>query len=237
MKDRQAIETQIAHEMLRKRKGVSTTAKETNIEARDETTQTPGAQISDPFEDPIAEKAKPLSKRRRIYFLLGGLMGAMAVWVFGSKVDANDWHRIKDSLSLSLGDFDFDFPDIFPSGMLDELLNNVTVRLKPTQELFAETDFVVGKAMANQGFEQQYPVILVPGVISSGLESWSTANCSKPYFRRRMWGTSTMVRAILLDKECWVKTLKLDPVHGLDPEGYKLRAAEGIQAADYFIAG
>lgn len=31
----------------------------------------------------------------------------------------------------------------------------------------------------------------------------------------------------LTDKEKWVKALSLDPVTGLDPEGHKVRAAQG----------
>ena len=55
--------------------------------------------------------------------------------------------------------------------------------------------------------------------------------------RRRMWGTINMVRAILFDKECWAQHLKLDPLTGLDPPNIRLRAAQGLDAADYFIQG
>jgi phospholipid:diacylglycerol acyltransferase len=37
-----------------------------------------------------------------------------------------------------------------------------------------------------------------------------------------------MFRAVLLDKECWTKTMKLDSVTGLDPTNFKLRAAQGL---------
>ena len=39
-----------------------------------------------------------------------------------------------------------------------------------------------------------------------------------------------MFRAVLLDKECWTKTMKLDPVTGLDPPDFKLRAAQGLNS-------
>jgi hypothetical protein len=37
-----------------------------------------------------------------------------------------------------------------------------------------------------------------------------------------------MFKAVLFDKACWTQHLKLDAVTGLDPEGIKLRAAQGI---------
>jgi phospholipid:diacylglycerol acyltransferase len=39
-----------------------------------------------------------------------------------------------------------------------------------------------------------YPVVLIPGVISSGLESWGTLEKSRKFFRKRMWGTASKVK-------------------------------------------
>ncbi|GES89222.1 phospholipid:diacylglycerol acyltransferase [Rhizophagus clarus] len=88
-----------------------------------------------------------------------------------------------------------------------------------------------------KGVKSNFPVVLIPGIVSTGLESWSTSNCSRPYFRKRMWGTTTMFRAVLLDKECWIETMKLDPDTGLDPSDFKLRSAQGLDAADYLFPG
>ncbi|CAG8725284.1 3101_t:CDS:2, partial [Racocetra persica] len=46
-----------------------------------------------------------------------------------------------------------------------------------------------------------------------------------------------MFRAVLLDKECWESNMRLDPVTGLDPPDVKLRAAQGLDAADYLFPG
>jgi phospholipid:diacylglycerol acyltransferase len=57
-----------------------------------------------------------------------------------------------------------------------------------------------------------------------------------------------MLRAMLLDRKCWQSAVMLDPdtgshLHinineiGLDPPGFKLRAATGFEAADFFVAG
>lgn len=36
-----------------------------------------------------------------------------------------------------------------------------------------------------------------------------------------------MFRSVLLDKESWIEHIMLDPVTGLDPPDYKLRAVHG----------
>ena len=78
---------------------------------------------------------------------------------------------------------------------------------------------------------------MIPGVISTGLESWGTANISRPYFRKRLWGSWSMMRALVMDKEVWKKHIMLDQVTGLDPPDIKLRAAQGFDATDFFITG
>ena len=49
--------------------------------------------------------------------------------------------------------------------------------------------------------------------------------------------TLAMFKAVLLDKDCWITNMRLDPKTGLDPEGVRLRAAQGLEAADYFVQG
>jgi len=46
-----------------------------------------------------------------------------------------------------------------------------------------------------------------------------------------------MMRALVLDKEGWKRHIMLDKHTGLDPKGIKLRAAQGFDAADFFITG
>jgi phospholipid:diacylglycerol acyltransferase len=46
-----------------------------------------------------------------------------------------------------------------------------------------------------------------------------------------------MMRALVLDQEGWKKHIMLDKYTGLDPPGIKLRAAQGFDAADFFITG
>lgn len=46
-----------------------------------------------------------------------------------------------------------------------------------------------------------------------------------------------MMRALVTDKEGWKRHIMLDKKTGLDPPGIKLRAAQGFDAADFFITG
>jgi len=78
---------------------------------------------------------------------------------------------------------------------------------------------------------------MIPGVISTGIESWGTAQESRQYFRKRLWGSWSMMRALILDKPSWKRHIMLDKDTGLDPPGIKLRAAQGFDAADFFITG
>lgn len=78
---------------------------------------------------------------------------------------------------------------------------------------------------------------MIPGVISTGLESWGVSNKSRPYFRKRLWGSWSMMRALVTDKEGWKRHIMLDKQTGLDPPDIKLRAAQGFDAADFFITG
>ncbi|KAJ2584939.1 phospholipid:diacylglycerol acyltransferase [Coemansia sp. RSA 1797] len=136
---------------------------------------------------------------------------------------------------------DFDVSALLPDSLLsDEFVHDMTKLLaldKQAGPIRLTGEFEPAMTLEKEGLRKKHNVVLVPGIISSGLESWSTANCSRPYFRQRLWGTSTMFKAILLDKECWVQHIMLDKRTGLDPHGIKLRAAQGLDAADYFITG
>lgn len=168
--------------------------------------------------------------------VLGSVIGLVAA---GYTAKTNDLGDLLQDLSLdSLTDFVDDFKDMLPIGILKEAQN---IEKKQNKQYLSSDSFAVGTLMRNANFTIKHPVIMIPGVISTGLESWSlvgTEECpTQPYFRKRLWGSFYMLRAMLLDKPCWLKHLTLDPVTGLDPEGFKMRAAQGMEAADFFIAG
>ena len=87
-----------------------------------------------------------------------------------------------------------------------------------------------------KGARAKYPIVLIPGFITTGLELWEGHECFRQHFRQRLWGSVSMARTFFSDRECWRKHLALDPRTGLDPEGIRLRAAQGFEAADNFVA-
>lgn len=168
--------------------------------------------------------------------VLGAILGLLAAGYTAKTQDLGD---LLNDLSLdSLSDFVDDFKDMLPGSVLKEAQK---IEKSQSGQYLSSNSFAVGNIMKKTNHTSKHPVIMVPGVISTGLESWSlegTPECpSQPYFRKRLWGSFYMLRAMLLDKMCWIKHLSLDPDTGLDPPGFKMRAAQGMEAADFFIAG
>lgn len=77
------------------------------------------------------------------------------------------------------------------------------------------------------GLKAHFPVVMIPGISSSTIESWGTSEKFKNYYRKRIWGTYDMIQLIITNRSAWFELMKLDPKTGLDPEGIKLRATEG----------
>ncbi|ODV94472.1 hypothetical protein PACTADRAFT_60785 [Pachysolen tannophilus NRRL Y-2460] len=131
-----------------------------------------------------------------------------------------------------------DWRDVLPAslqGILNDAADSGSMRA--TTESFS-----VGKYLKEErNLTYKYPIVMVPGVISTGIESWGlegTPECpSEPHFRKRLWGSFYMLRTMVLDKTCWLKHIMLDPETGLDPPGITLRAAQGFEASDFFMAG
>ncbi|KAK9468151.1 Lecithin:cholesterol acyltransferase-domain-containing protein [Lipomyces arxii] len=179
----------------------------------------------------------PFKQSRKFVFALGALAGIVLAWYFAASPEFDFSLDSFADLNLdSLSEFIEDMKGRLPAGVLREATD-----LQKTDESVLTDPFSIGKALYREGFRAEFPVIMVPGVISTGLESWSVIgalNCTtEQYFRKRLWGSWNMLRAMLLDKSCWLKQIMLDPYTGLDPEGFKLRAAQGLEAADFFITG
>ncbi|GAX78751.1 hypothetical protein CEUSTIGMA_g6188.t1 [Chlamydomonas eustigma] len=94
-----------------------------------------------------------------------------------------------------------------------------------------------GGVAADRGWRAKHPVVLIPGFVTSALELWQGHECARRYFRKRMWGSLGMIESYLRDQECYFKHLSLHPETGLDPEGIKLRAAQGLESIDFFMSG
>ena len=171
--------------------------------------------------------SKKTSKRRStILFSLGGLVGLLAAIFFAQQQEVVKWEGLLD-VNLE-GLF-----DVLPIG----LVRDVKALTSAERDVVNYDSFAVGLHLKSQGVKAKHPVIMIPGVISTGLESWGTSQSSRPYFRKRLWGSWSMMRALVLDQASWKRHIMLDKETGLDPPGVKLRAAQGFDATDFFITG
>ncbi|PYH89440.1 phospholipid:diacylglycerol acyltransferase [Aspergillus ellipticus CBS 707.79] len=170
---------------------------------------------------------KPRSKRRNgLIFALGGLFGVLFAVLFANQQDVISLENLMD-LNLET------LMDVMPQG----LLKDAREFTQHERDTVSYDSFSVGLHLQSQGVKAKHPIIMVPGVISTGLESWGTDEPSRQYFRRRLWGSWSMMRALVLDKTEWKNHIMLDKETGLDPPGVKLRAAQGFDATDFFITG
>ncbi|KAK9280019.1 hypothetical protein L1049_013704 [Liquidambar formosana] len=92
-----------------------------------------------------------------------------------------------------------------------------------------------GARLKREGLTALHPVVLVPGIVTGGLELWEGRPCADGLFRKRLWGGS--FTEIFKRPLCWLEHLSLHNETGLDPPGIRVRAVPGLVAADYFAPG
>ena len=74
--------------------------------------------------------------------------------------------------------------------ILDTVEYNWTL-LVGARKALESRDFTVGEAMLERyTLASKHTVVLVPGIVSTGLESWSTENIARGFFRKRLWVSS-----------------------------------------------
>ncbi|PSS22692.1 hypothetical protein PHLCEN_2v2989 [Hermanssonia centrifuga] len=176
---------------------------------------------------------------RRFLFPLGIIVGILLGFILIQPSDLTDFQT---HLALLLDEFEFEismpqFPQLDLSMVENEWRKLRSSIPEPWKLNNNGLEFTVGEAIASRGLTAKYPIVLVPGIISTGLESWSTTPEYRPFFRQKMWGGFSMISQVTFNREKWMNALLLDPVTGLDPPGAKVRAAEGIDAASMFIQG
>ncbi|KAK4452090.1 Lecithin:cholesterol acyltransferase-domain-containing protein [Podospora aff. communis PSN243] len=202
---------------------------------KDETNSEPSTSREDsPAKDGDKVKVvhhRPQQRKRKTtaIFLLGSLFGLVAAGFFAKSNDLIDFPEIGE-LSMSMDSLF----DVLPAGLVKDMRDLVNGERDFVESYDA---FSVGLKVRSEGLTAHHPTVMVPGVISTGLESWGTSNISRPYFRKRLWGSWTMMRALVMDKENWKRHIMLDKETGLDPPDIKLRAAQGFDATDFFITG
>ncbi|KAF6146779.1 hypothetical protein GIB67_007493 [Kingdonia uniflora] len=92
-----------------------------------------------------------------------------------------------------------------------------------------------GIKLKKEGLTALHPVVLVPGIVTGGLELWEGRPCTEGLFRKRLWGGG--FSEIFKRPLCWLEHISLDNETGLDPPGIRVRAVPGLVAADYFTPG
>ncbi|KAF5345334.1 hypothetical protein D9758_008426 [Tetrapyrgos nigripes] len=192
--------------------------------------------------DKLKRKDEAFSRRsifatRRFLFPLGVMLGVMIAFAFVQPSDIQDMHA---QLTLLMDHYDINLPQLpdFDFSRLEVEWNRIRSNIPEVWKFNTDgREFQVGENMAARGLIAKYPVVLIPGVISTGLESWSTSPDYRPFFREKMWGGINMLSQVTFNREKWISAMMLDPVTGLDPPDAKIRAAEGIDAASSFIQG
>ncbi|TDL20055.1 phospholipid diacylglycerol acyltransferase [Rickenella mellea] len=173
---------------------------------------------------------------RRFLFPLGIFLGTLLGFVLVSPATSNI--EFPAQLSMFLQQYDiqkFQIPGLDWTRIEAEWNNFKIPELWKLNNDGRE--YQVGEAMKERGLTAKHPVILVPGVISTGLESWSTSPEYRNFFREKVWGGFHMISQVTFNRERWMAGLMLDPETGLDPPDVKVRAAQGIDAASSFIQG
>jgi len=188
--------------------------------------------------------------RRRFMLLMGLALGLAAPWAghqlglynmtragFPEAASAASW-KVLDDLNVSQTFSAYinrsksaflraksELSDWAPSDLkllfqLQEVMD-FTKETKPSSDASKRP----GAALRKSGLRAKHPVVLVPGIVTTGLELWHGEECANGYFRQRMWGTMTMVQIIMLNTRCWLKHMSLCPDTGQDLPGIKVRAA------------
>ncbi|KAI0358723.1 LACT-domain-containing protein [Trametes cingulata] len=202
------------------------------------------------IKEEAEEKHKAFKKKdgrrfyatRRFIFPLGLLLGLLLGFIF---VQPSDFQDFQTHLALLMDEFEISMPE-FPVLDLPQLdLSRVELEWRKLWSNIPEPwklntnglEFTVGEKIAERGLSAKHPVVLIPGIISTGLESWSTSRDYRAFFRKKVWGGFSMISQVTFNRDKWIASLMLDPITGLDPPDAKVRAAEGIDAASSFIQG
>lgn len=92
-----------------------------------------------------------------------------------------------------------------------------------------------GLKLKKEGLKAKHPVVFVPGIVTGGLELWEGHHCADGLFRKRLWGGT--FGEVYKRPLCWVEHMSLNNETGLDPTDIRVRAVNGLVAADYFMPG
>lgn len=130
----------------------------------------------------VNEEPKTWVRYRRLFFVVGVALGAVLVLLFGTNAELDRHYRgLRLLLDEQIGNLDLSLDFKLP-GEFAELAETL---FSQPREWLATKDFRVGRRLLAQGYRAHHPVVLVPGIVSTGLESWSTSEDASGYFRKR----------------------------------------------------
>ncbi|KAJ8521178.1 hypothetical protein ONZ45_g2062 [Pleurotus djamor] len=167
------------------------------------------------------------------------LLGIMLILAF-MFVETNDIREMQAQLSVLMNELDLNLPQLpeLDFARVGEEWSRFRSSIPEVWKLNRDgREFQVGEKMKARGLSAEYPLVLVPGIISTSLESWSTSPDYRAFFREKVWGGFNMISQVTFNRDRWIAAMMLDPVTGLDPPDAKVRAAEGFDAASNFIQG
>ncbi|KAF8273417.1 Lecithin:cholesterol acyltransferase-domain-containing protein [Lactarius quietus] len=183
-----------------------------------------------------AKNGRRFYSKTRFWFPFGVILGIALGLIF---VEPSTLPDIPGHFSLLLEDYELSLPlpplPIDLSRVQAEWNRLISTIPEPWKLNTDGREFQVGDAIKARGLDANYPVILIPGVISTSLESWSTSPEYRAFFRQKVWGGFQMLSQVTFNREKWMSSLLLDPITGVDPEGVKVRASEGFDAASSFV--
>ncbi|PFH62736.1 hypothetical protein XA68_12164 [Ophiocordyceps unilateralis] len=180
---------------------------------------TPSAQDHASLTAAVEKGPKSRQGRKGLLLRLGSLCCFVAV---GLLVNRHDLFCLQRLGNLAL------------TNLVDVRTVSLVRDMRDLVQMEQNNTSMAGRKARAQGLRAHHPLIMVPGALTIGLESWGTHNVSRPYFRKRLWGSWTMIKALILDKETWKQHIMLDKKTGLDPPIVKLRAAQGLDPSDLF---
>ncbi|GAB5032649.1 phospholipid:diacylglycerol acyltransferase [Nannochloropsis oceanica] len=182
-------------------------------------------------------KIAATTKKRKILgsFILGAIFGMSILgWVLRHK-----YPQYVPSLSPNLN---LNISAVLPAGFglglsAGELNSTILTDIYGYMSWASTPETYPGLQAAEKNYSAKYSIVLIPGFVTTGLEVWQGEECASSLFRSRLWGAVSMLQTMLMKPECWTKHMALDMETGLDPPNIRIRAAQGLEAADFFMPG
>lgn len=146
------------------------------------------------------DSKKSLMKYRRLFFLAGILAGAMLAWTYGHHIVLESRiQKLRGVIDEQLGSFGINISNMDLSFSMPQELVTLSNDLFTAPKKWTEQrDFSVGMRLHDQeNIVREHPVVLLPGIVSTALESWSTDAGS---FRKKLWGGVSMIRTVATQK-------------------------------------